>query len=95
MQRDVCSVGAVILYVACLDFLLSDMEFDGDAFQCDFGNAELQFDAHTCTRSLSSPSPFSIHAALSGVVRGVHCLSVYRARSIASQCRRGSPHWPS
>ena len=30
----VCRVGAVILYVACLDFLLSDMEFDGDAFQC-------------------------------------------------------------
>ena len=79
----VCRVGAIILYVQCLDCLLSDMEFDGDAFQCHFGNAEMQFDAH----SLSSPpptSPFSIHAALSGVVRGVHCLSVCRARSIAS-----------
>ena len=46
-------MGAVVLYVPCLDYLLSDMEFDGDAFQCHFGNAEMQFDAH----SLSSPSP--------------------------------------
>ena len=40
-----------------MDFLLSDMEFDGDAFQCCFGNAELQFDAHTCTHCPLQPPP--------------------------------------
>ena len=33
----------------CVDFMSRDMEFDGDAFQCNFGNAEFEFDAHTHT----------------------------------------------
>ena len=42
---------------------------------------------HCCLYFLSIP------AALPGAVRGVLCLSVYRARSTVYRYRRGCPHW--